>query len=50
MHVTGVPFDARKFIEALQKIYKHTHPPDAVKDKNVTHRSQEVVSVRTHIY
>lgn len=39
MQVTGVPFDARKFIEALQAIYKHTHPPDGVKNKNITHKS-----------
>ena len=28
---TGVPFNARGFVEALQIIYKHTHPPDTQK-------------------
>lgn len=32
MDETGVPFDASKFVEALQTIYKHTHPPDGDKE------------------
>ena len=31
MGETGVPFNASKFVEALQSIYKHTHPPDRQK-------------------
>ena len=36
---TGIPFNATAFVTALQTIYKKTHPPDGVKDKNVTHKS-----------
>ena len=32
MGETGVPFNASKFVEALQSIYKHTHPPDGDKE------------------
>lgn len=41
MHVTGVPFDARKFIEALQVIYKHTHPPDGDKEVDSEDRKEQ---------
>ena len=28
---TGIPFNAADFIEGLEAIYKHTHPPDGQK-------------------
>lgn len=32
---TGAPFNARDFVEALQMIYKHTHPPDDLQEEVV---------------
>lgn len=35
MFETGVPFNVRDFVEALQEIYKHTHPPDGLQEEVV---------------
>lgn len=32
---TGIPFNATDFIEGLEAIYKHTHPPDDLQEEVV---------------
>lgn len=37
----GIPFNAAAFVEALQMIYKKTHPPDGDKEVDSEDRKEQ---------